>query len=81
MAFQVTLLLLNPLWLLGTWRRNAIFIPPAALFVADGLPKTQRIEVPQLAEVLHYLDTVRESSGLPETVEQARTPMALVESA
>ena len=30
------------------------------LFVADGLPKQQRVNLPTLAEVRHYLDAVRE---------------------
>lgn len=30
------------------------------LFVADGLPKTQRVQLPPLVEILYYLDTIRE---------------------
>lgn len=48
------------LWLL----ERGAGIPPMfpqyrQLFVADGLPKTQRVNLPPLAEILHYLDTVR----------------------
>lgn len=32
------------------------------LFVADGLPKTQRVQLPPLAEILYYLETVREKA-------------------
>ncbi len=32
------------------------------LFAADGLPKTQRVNLPALAEVRYYLDTVREKA-------------------
>jgi len=32
------------------------------LFVADGLPKTERVNLPPLE--VHYLDTVRESFAL-----------------
>lgn len=49
------------LWLL----ERGAGIPPMfpqyrQLFVADGLPKTQRVNLPPLAEILHYLDAVRE---------------------
>lgn len=32
------------------------------LFVADALPKTQRVQLPPLAEILYYLETVREQA-------------------
>jgi formylglycine-generating enzyme required for sulfatase activity len=43
------------------WCGNTAYVPQyRQLFVADGLPKTQRVNLPPLAEILHYLDTVRE---------------------
>ncbi len=51
------------LWLL----ERGAGMPPSfpqyrQLFVADGLPKTQRVQLPPLAEILHYLETVREQA-------------------
>jgi len=52
---------IESLWLL---ERSAGMPPLWAeyrkLFVADGLPKTQRVNLPPLAEVRYYVDTVRE---------------------
>ena len=48
------------LWLLErTARRQPLFPEYRRLFAADGLPKTQRVNLPTLAEVRRYLDTVR----------------------
>jgi gamma-glutamyl hercynylcysteine S-oxide synthase len=48
------------LWLL---ERSAgfpcLFHQYRKLFAADGLPKSERIKLPNLAEIRHYLDTVR----------------------
>jgi len=52
---------IESLWLL---ERSAGIRSPWAeyrqLFAADGLPKTQRVNLPSLAEVRYYVDTVRE---------------------
>ena len=52
---------IESLWLL----ERGAGIPPLfpefrRLFVADGLPKTERVNLPTLPEVRYYLDTVRE---------------------
>lgn len=48
------------LWLL---ERSALLSPLfpeyRRLFVADGLPKTERVKLPKLEEIHYYLDTVR----------------------
>jgi len=50
---------IESLWLLERGAGTAV---PHRLFVADGLPKTERVNLP--GEVRHYLDTVRESFAL-----------------
>jgi len=52
---------IESLWLL---ERSAgcpcLFPQYRKLFAADGLPKSQRVQLPNLEEILYYLDTVRE---------------------
>jgi len=51
------------LWLLERGAGMPSLFPQyRQLFVADGLPKTQRVQLPPLAEIVHYLDTVREQA-------------------
>jgi len=50
------------LWLLERGEgRQTLFPEYRQLFVADGLPKSERVKLPSLAEIRYYLDTVREN--------------------
>ena len=52
---------IESLWLLEKEAGIAPLFPEfRRLFVADGLPKTERVNLPPLGEVRYYLDTVRE---------------------
>lgn len=52
---------IESLWLLERGAGVAPLFPEyRRLFVADGLPKTERVNLPTLGEIRHYLDTVRE---------------------
>ncbi len=49
------------LWLLErSAGMRSLFPEYRQLFVADGLPKSERVKLPSLREVRHYLDTIRE---------------------
>lgn len=48
------------LWLLERSAGNACLFPQyRKFFAADGLPKSQRVQLPNLEEIYYYLDTVR----------------------
>jgi len=48
------------LWLLERSAGNSCLFPQyRKFFAADGLPKSQRIQLPNLEEIYYYLDTVR----------------------
>jgi iron(II)-dependent oxidoreductase len=48
------------LWLLERSAGNACLFPQSRkFFAADGLPKSQRVQLPNLEEIYYYLDTVR----------------------
>ena len=48
------------LWLLERSVGNACLFPQyRKFFAADGLPKSQRVQLPNLEEIYYYLDTVR----------------------
>ncbi|GAX41064.1 hypothetical protein NIES4075_20320 [Tolypothrix sp. NIES-4075] len=48
------------LWLLERSAGNACLFPQyRKFFAADGLPKSQRVQLPNLEEIYDYLDTVR----------------------
>ena len=52
---------IESLWLLERGAGMSPLFPEfRRLFVADGLPKTERVNLPTLGKVRHYLDTVRE---------------------
>lgn len=51
---------IESLWLLErTAGLPCLFPQYRQLFAADGLPKAKRVELPELGEILDYLDTVR----------------------
>ncbi|MBW4479054.1 MAG: SUMF1/EgtB/PvdO family nonheme iron enzyme [Tolypothrix brevis GSE-NOS-MK-07-07A] len=48
------------LWLLERSAGNSCLFPQyRKFFAADGLPKSQRVQLPKLEEIYYYLDTVR----------------------
>lgn len=52
---------IESLWLLERGAGMPPLFPEyRRLFVADGLPKTERVNLPPLTEIRYYLDTVRE---------------------
>jgi ergothioneine biosynthesis protein EgtB len=53
---------IESLWLLerGAGIAPLFSLEHRRLFVADGLPKTERVNLPTVGEVRHYLDTIRE---------------------
>nr|WP_225225869.1 ergothioneine biosynthesis protein EgtB [Komarekiella delphini-convector] len=52
---------IESLWILERGAGLPCFFPQyRKLFAADGLPKSQRVQLPNLEEILYYLDTVRE---------------------
>ncbi|WP_193193665.1 ergothioneine biosynthesis protein EgtB [Nostoc sp. MG11] len=52
---------IESLWILERSVGLPCFFPQyRKLFAADGLPKSQRVQLPNLEDILYYLDTVRE---------------------
>lgn len=53
---------IESLWLIEHYAGSPCLFPQyRKLFAADGLPKSARVELPNLEEIIYYLDTIRKT--------------------